>query len=94
MWTLMRDPGRAARQYSCMEMPSIVQVVPLEPLAVPVPEAARLLGVSPALVYELIGRGEVKAIRLGRRLVVPVASLQELIGTSGRPARATSGTES
>jgi len=71
-----------------MELTSIIsQVVPLEPLAVTVPEAARLLGVSPALAYELIARGDLKAVRLGRRLVVPVASLRELLGTSeGRPS--------
>lgn len=64
-----------------MEMSSIATaVVPLEPLAVTVPEAARLLGVSAALVYEMIARGELKAVRLGRRLVVPIANLRELIG--------------
>jgi len=67
-----------------MELTSIAsQVVPLEPLAVTVPEAARLLGVSAALAYELIARGDLAAVRLGRRLVVPVSSLRELIGTPG-----------
>lgn len=63
-----------------MELTSITtQTAPLEPLAVTVPEAARLLGVSAALVYEMIARGELKALRLGRRLVVPIASLRALI---------------
>jgi len=66
-----------------MELTAIAsEVVPLEPLAVTVPEAARLLGVSPALAYELIARGDLNAVRLGRRLVVPVASLRDLIGTA------------
>lgn len=72
-----------------MELTSIAsQVVPLEPLAVAVPEAARLLGVSPALAYELIARGHLNAISLGRRLVVPVASLRDLVGSPhGRRSR-------
>ncbi len=56
-----------------------------ERLAVSVDEAARLLGVSKDLVYDLIARGELPAIRLGRRLVVALISLQELL--AGQPDR-------
>lgn len=48
-------------------------------LAVSVNEAARLLGVSRDLVYDLVARGELPAIRLGRRLVVARRSIQELL---------------
>ena len=48
-------------------------------LTVSVTEAARLLGISRALAYELIARGELPAIRLGRRLVVPYRALERLV---------------
>jgi excisionase family DNA binding protein len=41
------------------------------PLAVSIPEAAKLLGISKSLAYELAARGELDTIRLGRRIVVP-----------------------
>lgn len=40
-----------------------------------VPEAAEALGVSAWLAYRLIARGELPAIRLGRRVVVPKIAL-------------------
>lgn len=49
------------------------------PLAVSVPEAARLLGISRGLAYELVARGELPSVRLGRRLVVPSHALVALV---------------
>ena len=40
-------------------------------LTVTVEEAAKLLGISRALGYGLVARGQVPSIRLGRRIVVP-----------------------
>ena len=48
-------------------------------LAVSVDEAARLLGVSRDLAYDLVRRGELPAVRLGRRIVVPRRSLELLL---------------
>ena len=48
-------------------------------LTLSVPEAAGLLGISRALAYELVARGELPSLRLGRRVVVPVARLVELV---------------
>ena len=36
-----------------------------------VEEAGRLLGISRAHAYELVARGEIPHVRLGRRVVVP-----------------------
>ena len=36
-----------------------------------VSEAAGILGISRSSAYECVRRGELRAIRLGRRLVVP-----------------------
>lgn len=43
--------------------------------------AAQLLGISRGLAYELVHRGELRAVRLGRRLVVPVEAVDELLGS-------------
>lgn len=46
-----------------------------QPLVLSVRQAAAALGVSKGLVYELIARGELPALRLGRRVVVPTKAL-------------------
>jgi excisionase family DNA binding protein len=45
-----------------------------------VEEAARLLGISPGLAYQLVHRGELTAIKLGRRILVPRHAVEALIG--------------
>jgi excisionase family DNA binding protein len=54
-------------------------------LALSVTDAAALLGISRGLAYELVARGELPSIRLGRRLVVPKMALLEMLGL--RPRR-------
>ena len=49
-----------------------------------VPEAARALRVSPRTYYAAAARGEVPAVRIGRRLVVPGAALKRLLEGSER----------
>jgi excisionase family DNA binding protein len=44
-----------------------------------VEEAGAILGVSRALAYQLAREGRIPAIRLGRRLVVPRARLEEML---------------
>jgi excisionase family DNA binding protein len=44
-----------------------------------VSEAAELLGISRAFAYELVARGELPVIRLGRRRLVPKAALLALV---------------
>jgi excisionase family DNA binding protein len=44
-----------------------------------VEEAARLLGISRAHAYELVARGELPHLRLGRRVVVPKHAIEALI---------------
>lgn len=45
-----------------------------------VPEAAELMGISRGLAYEMVRRGDVPSIKLGRRLLVPRAALETLLG--------------
>jgi excisionase family DNA binding protein len=44
-----------------------------------VAEASRLLGISRAFAYELVARGELPVIHLGRRLLVPKTALLDLV---------------
>lgn len=50
-----------------------------------VAEAALLIGVSRSTAYELVARGELRAIRLGRRWVVPVSTVAEIVGDEIHP---------
>ena len=57
-------------------------------LALSVEETGRLLGISRDLAYDLVARGELPSLRLGRRIVVPrralVAVLEQLMRTEDR----------
>ncbi len=54
--------------------------VPLgERMALSVEEAGALLGISRDLAYDLVARGELPSVRLGRRLVVPRRALEGAI---------------
>lgn len=48
-------------------------------LAVSLDEAARLLGISRDLAYDLIRRHELPSVRLGRRIVVPRVQLAVIL---------------
>ncbi|HUF32984.1 MAG TPA: helix-turn-helix domain-containing protein [Acidimicrobiales bacterium] len=50
-----------------------------ERLTLTVDEAARLLGISRAFAYDLVRRGEIPSIRLGRRLIIPRRCLDDLL---------------
>ena len=44
-------------------------------------ETAELLGISRTHAYELVARGELVHVRLGRRIVVPRHAIDTLFGT-------------
>ncbi len=48
-------------------------------LLLKVPEAARLLDISRGLAYELVARGELPSIRLGRVIRIPRHGLEQWI---------------
>ena len=50
-------------------------------MLVSVTEASRALGVSRSFAYELVAAGVLRSIRLGRRVLVPVSALEDLIAT-------------
>lgn len=51
----------------------------LEPLAVSAAEAARLLGVSRPTLYQLLNQEGFPSFRVGGRVLISVAGLQEWI---------------
>ena len=55
-------------------------------LTLSVEEAACLLGISRGLAYELVHRGELAAIRLGRRILVPRHAIESLVNRPGDAA--------
>jgi len=50
-------------------------------LTVTVEQAAKLLGIGRSTAYELVHTGDIPSLRLGRRVVVPMALLSGLLGT-------------
>lgn len=51
----------------------------MDALVLTIPEAACAIGVSARTYYAAAARGEVPAIRIGRRLVVPEAALHRFL---------------
>ena len=62
-----------------MEPTHITKRQPEARLVLTVTETADALGISRALAYELVRRGELPSIRLGRRIVVPKVQLHRLV---------------
>jgi excisionase family DNA binding protein len=58
---------------------SEVSVTDDGPLVMSVEDAAKKLGISRSLAYELVQQGRVPAIRLGRRIVVPRRKLLRFV---------------
>jgi len=57
----------------------------LEPLAVDIPEACRLTGLGRSKLYELLSAGEIPSVKVGKRRVVPVASLRQWLAKLANP---------
>ncbi len=50
-----------------------------DPLAVSVDEAARRLAIGRTLLYDLIGQGKIRAIKLNSRTIVPVSEIDRIL---------------
>lgn len=75
-----------------MDEEAIAMVEHGERLAVSVDEVARLMGISRDLAYDLVARGELPSLRLGRRIVIPRVQL-ELVLRGEESAAASSDVE-
>ncbi|WP_242120533.1 helix-turn-helix domain-containing protein [Sphingomonas lacusdianchii] len=56
----------------------------VEPLAVSVANASRILGIGKTVTYELIKRGKLDTVHIGRRNMVRISSLRQLVGEPSR----------
>lgn len=65
----------------------------LEPILVSVPEAARMLSVCRATFYKLLETGDVRAVKHGRRTLIPVTALRAYAASlpEMQPTRSSSG---
>lgn len=49
-----------------------------------IPEAAKVLGVGRTAAYEAARSGQIPAIRIGKRLLVPISALERLLAEAGQ----------
>jgi excisionase family DNA binding protein len=52
------------------------------PLTLTVEQAAKVLGIGRSTAYELVHTGDIPSLRLGRRIVVPIARLEAMLADS------------
>jgi excisionase family DNA binding protein len=60
---------------------------PLKPLAVSVPTAATLVGVGTTTIWDLIRQRRIEVVRIGRRTLPTMASLERLVAETSAPSR-------
>lgn len=77
---LATEPRRRPRHEDADARVIAVQVESDERLLLTVVEAARRIGVSRALMYELLGSGQIESIHIGRLRKVPVGALADYVG--------------
>lgn len=63
-------------------MPTITPTID-GPLAVTPMDAARLLGIGRAHIYNLIARHELRAVKIGRCTRIPITEIHRLAGIAG-----------
>lgn len=52
----------------------------MEKLAVSVPDAADMLGISRATIYSMLLSDEIESFTIGRRRLIPVHALRSMVG--------------
>lgn len=55
-------------------------------LAYRVPEAAQALGLCRASIYNMITRGEIRTVKIGRSTLIPAAELERVVALPGGDA--------
>ena len=58
---------------------------PVERRTLTIKETAASLGISDWMVYEMVKRGELKTIRVGKRILVPVSALDQFVSENQSP---------
>jgi len=60
----------------------------MQPALLRVDDAAKYLSIGRSTLYELIARGDVPTVHIGRAVRIPTAALKELVDTWSATARA------
>ena len=58
---------------------AVSETPPIEPILVDARTAAASLSLSEPYVYNLIRSGELRSVRIGRRVLIPVAALHQFV---------------
>jgi excisionase family DNA binding protein len=53
-----------------------------ERVTITVPEFARIMGISERLAYDMVNRGDVRHVRMGRRILIPRTVPDEILAAS------------
>ena len=61
----------------------------IAPIGVSIPQAAKLLNVGKPLMSHLVKTGKIRAVKLGKRVVVSVQSLREFVDGKKEPPNST-----
>ena len=56
------------------------ETTPERPATLTVDQAAAILGIARSSAYEAVRRGDIPAVRVGRRVLVPRVGLDRLLG--------------
>jgi len=56
--------------------PVLGRTVPVEPVLLPVEEAARALGVGRTQFFVLLREGRIRSVKVGRRTLIPMSEVQ------------------
>ena len=65
--------------------PERKQAEPIPQIGVSIPQAAKLLNIGKPLMTHLVKTGQIRAVKLGKRIVVSVQSLREFIDGKTEP---------
>lgn len=75
------DVGAGGRAPETVEREIVMQIpLPQERATLTVDEVSEILGLSRGTAYEAVRRGQIPALRIGRRIVVPTARLRAELG--------------
>lgn len=66
-----------------------MSILPADRLTLTADETGKLLGLSRGLTYQAIHDGQIPSIRIGRRILVPVAQLERLLEQSDNGIKGT-----
>lgn len=73
MATVSGRIDKSKRPAKVLERPSVLMA---NNVVVSIPEAAYILGVGRTAVYDMLGRGELESVHVGRRRLVTTSSIR------------------